>query len=328
MASTLKALSTPTEEANWLNAGIRADIISRELTPRNMFIICEYMKSIHALAAAATVVLTGSVSAQTLEPAGPEFEMAVVRENRSGEPRGRIELINARFNAVNMTLRELVAITYPAPGGGSRHATQLVGGPDWVNSARFDIIAKVVGFQGDTNRPGFTVTSADREAIERVRRMMQKLLAERFKLKVRLETHNLAIYELVMAGKSGELGPELRLTTIDCIAEWKKQGMPDARNAGCGSVQRAGPNKVVARAVSTGILARDLYDWSGRPVVDRTGISGNVDYTLTWSPEGLPDTTAPSIFTALQEQLGLKLQPACGPIEVLVVDSADRPAPE
>ena len=245
MASTLKALSTPTEEANWLNAGIRADIISRELTPRNIFIICEYMKSMPAPAAAATVVLTGAVSAQTLEPAGPEFEVAVVRENQSGEPRGRIELVNARFNAVNMTLRSSSPITYPAPAGGFRHATQLVGGPDWVTSARFDIIAKVEGFQGDTNRPGW-----------------------------------------------------MRL----------------------GSARRS--EQVVARAVSTGILARDLYDWSGRPAVDRTGIQRQCRLHADVVAGRPRDATAPSIFTALQEQLGLKLQPARGPIEVLVVDSA------
>ena len=109
MASTLKALSTPTEEANWLNAGIRADIISRELTPRNIFIICEHMKIIPALAAAATLIAACFASAQTLDPAVPEFEVAVVRENRSGEPRGRIERVNARLNAINMTLRELIA---------------------------------------------------------------------------------------------------------------------------------------------------------------------------------------------------------------------------
>jgi uncharacterized protein (TIGR03435 family) len=271
--------------------------------------------------------LRAFVPAQTADPA-PEFEVAIVRENRSGESRGRIELVNARFNAINMTLRELVAVTYPAAGGGFRHASQLVGGPDWFNSARFDVIANVEGFQGDTNRPGFTETAADREAIERVRQMMQRLLAERFQLKVRLETRELPIYELVVINESGALGPDLRRTTIDCMAEWKKNGMPDARNSGCGSVQRKGPNTVVARAVSTGILARDLYDWSGRPVVDRTGITGTIDYTLTWSPDGAPDSAAPSIFTALQEQLGLKLQPARGPVEVLVVDSAERPAPE
>jgi uncharacterized protein (TIGR03435 family) len=285
-------------------------------------------KTIPAATAAVSVALTCLVSGQAADPDGPAFEVAVVRENRSGEMRGRIELINARFSAINMTLRELLSITYPSEGGGFRHASQLVGGPSWFETARFDIIAKVEGFQGDTNRPGFTTTAADREALDRVRRMMQGLLAERFKLKVHLETRELPIYELVIVDNKGELGPELRRSTTDCMAEWKKQGMPDARNSACGSVQHAGPNKVVGRAVSIRILARDLYDWSGRPVVDRTGITGNIDYTLTWSPDGSADSTAPSIFTALQEQLGLKLQPVRGPVEVLVVDSAEKPAAE
>src|SRR5262245_40508246 len=166
----------------------------------------------------------------------PAFEVATVRENRSGDPRSRIELVNARFNAINMTLRELIAIVYPTDGGRFRHASQLVGGPGWFSSTRFDIIARAEGFQGDTNRPGFTATAADREGVERVRMMVRRLLAERFKLKVHHETRQLPIYAMVTV-KSGELGPDLRRSTRDCVDEWKKQGMPDARNLACGSMQ-------------------------------------------------------------------------------------------
>jgi uncharacterized protein (TIGR03435 family) len=77
-----------------------------------------------------------------------------------------------------------------------------------------------------------------------------------------------------------------------------------------------------------GAFVRDLYDWTGRPVVDRTGLSGRFDFTLTWAPEGSTDTDAPSIFTALHEQLGLKLEPTTGPVDVLVIDSVERPTPD
>lgn len=266
--------------------------------------------------------------AQAPESGRPAFEVATVRENTSGEARTRIELVNARFNAINMTLRELVSIAYPTDGGRFRHANQLIGGPGWFSTARFDIVARAEGFQGDTNRPGFTASAADREAVERVRLMLQHLLADRFKLRVHHETRELPIYELVMLKGSGELGRDLKRATIDCAAEWKKQGMPDARNLACGSIQGARIGSITGHAVEMGPFVRDLYDWTGRPVEDRTGLTGRFDFTLSWAPEGSTDTEAPSIFTAVQEQLGLRLAPARGPVDVLVVDAAERPTPD
>jgi uncharacterized protein (TIGR03435 family) len=268
------------------------------------------------------------VLAQTVDPAAPAFEVATVRENKSGEMRSRIELVNARFNAINMTLRELVSIAYPTDEGRFRHASQLVGGPGWFSSTRWDIVARAEGFQGDTNRPGFTATQADREAVERVRQMVQRFLAERFKLRVRHETRELPIYALVTVRSGGALGPDLHRSSRDCVAEWNAQGKPDARNLACGSMQGSRLGKVTAHAVELGAFVRDLYDWTGRPVVDRTGLSGRFDFTLTWAPEGSTDTDAPSIFTALQEQLGLKLEPTTGPVDVLVIDSVERPTPD
>ena len=257
------------------------------------------------------------------------FEVATVRENTSSETRRRIEVLpGGQFTAMTMTPRELVSIAYPTDGGRFRHADQLVGGPGWFNSARFDIIAKAAGVRGlDTNKPGFTATAADRDATERVRMMLQQLLTERFKLRLHHETRQLPIYDLVLAKSNGELGPQIRRSAGDCMAQWKKEGRPDARNLPCGSIQGR-PGGIVGNTVEIGVFARDLYDWSGRAVVDRTGMTGPVDFTLTWAPEGTPDSAAPSLFTALQEQLGLKLSPARGPVDVLVVDSAQRLTPE
>ena len=111
---------------------------------------------------------------------------------------------------------------------------------------------------------------------------------------------------------------------MDCVEEWKKQGMPDATNLSCGG--RAG--KVIGYAVGIGPLVRDLYDWTGRPVIDRTGLTGRFDFTLTFASEGSDDISAPSIFTAVEEHLGLKLEPTTGPMDVLVVDSVERPTPD
>ena len=278
---------------------------------------------------AALLVLFSAIPAFTQRPETdlPAFEVATVRENTSGEARSRIEVVNARFSAINMTLRELVSIVYPTEGGRFRHASQLVGGPGWFNSARFDIIARAEGFKGDTNRPGVTATDAERESVERVRLMMRRLLAERFKLRLRTEMRQTPIYELVMLKPGGQLGADMKRSPTDCMAEWKKQGMPDARSLACGSIQGA-RGRMTGHAAEIGPLVRDLYDWAGRVVVDRTGLTGRFDFTLNFAPEGSTDTDAPSIFTALQEQLGLKLQPARGPVEVLVVDFVERPVPD
>ena len=281
------------------------------------------------LTALALLVSATHAFAQAPDSPGlPAFEVATVRENTSGDPRSRIEVVNGRFSAINMTLRELVSIVYPTEGGRFRHPSQLVGGPGWFNSTRFDIIALAEGFRGDTNKPGFTATDAERERVEQVRLMMRRLLAERFKLRVSSEMRQMPIYELVLVNAGGRLGPGMKRSTADCQLEWKKQGMPDARGTACGSIQGARTGKATGHAAEIGPLVRDLYDWSGRPVVDRTGLTGRFDFTLSWAPEGSSDSGAPSIFTALQEQLGLRLQPARGAVDVLVIDSVERPAPE
>jgi uncharacterized protein (TIGR03435 family) len=115
-----------------------------------------------------------------------------------------------------------------------------------------------------------------------------------------------------MARNGGGFGPDLRTAARDCGRD-------------CGSIRRMAPDKVVGAAVSMGALAHSMSDWVRRTVVDRTGIEGPTDFTLTWSPESTPDSAAPSIFTAVEEQLGLKLVPARGPVDVLVIDSAERP---
>jgi uncharacterized protein (TIGR03435 family) len=285
------------------------------------------MRTFAAVVVASLVAFSAPALAQPHAPERPSFEVATVRENKSGESRTRIELVNTRFNAINMTLRELVSIAYPTDGGRFRHANQLVGGPRWFNTARFDIIARAEGFQGDTNKPGFTASAAELEGVQRVRLMLQRLLAERFKLRVHQETQQLPIYELVVL-KEGTLGPHMKRAEIDCLEEWKKQGKPVAHNLACGSIQSQGPGRITGHAAEIGPFARDLHDWSGRSVVDRTGLTGRFDFSLRWAPEGSNDTEAPSIFTAVQEQLGLKLEPARGPVDVLVVDGAERPTPD
>lgn len=250
------------------------------------------------------------------EPDGPAFEAATVRPNRSGEARRQIEVLpGGRFNATNMTLWQILSVAYPVDGR-FRDEIQLTGGPAWIKSDRFDIVAKAEGSPHlDTNKPGSTVTDVDRNAVERIRAMLRRFLAERFKLRMHHEMRELPIYELVMGRSGGAFGPELRKAAGDCGRD-------------CGSIRRMGPDTVVGAAVSMGSLAHSMSDWVRRTVVDKTGIAGPTDFTLNWAPDGSTDTDAPSIFTAVQEQLGLKLEPARGLVDVLVVESAERPLPD
>ncbi len=189
-------------------------------------------------------VVAAHTSAQPLEADGPAFEVATVRENTSSEARRHIEVLpGGRFNAINMTLWQILSIAYPSDGK-FRDEINLTGGPAWIDSDRFDFVAKAEGSpQLDTNKPGSTVTDVDRDAVERIRMMLRRFLAERFKLRLQHETRQLPLYELVMAKNDGRVGPELRKAAGNCGRE-------------CGSIHRIGPNKVVGTEVSLGSLTR------------------------------------------------------------------------
>jgi uncharacterized protein (TIGR03435 family) len=281
-----------------------------------MFIICEHMRTLGLLLPLLLLAGAPAVRAQSPDSDGPAFEAATVRPNTSSDTRRQIEVLpGGRFNAINMTLWQILSIAYPIDGK-FRDEINLTGGPGWINSDRFDIVAKAEGSPRlDTNKPGSTVTDVDRDAVERIRMMLRRFLAERFKLRLHHETRQLPLYELVMVKTDGGVGSELRKAAGNCGRE-------------CGSIRRMGPNKVVGTEVSLGSLAHSMSDWAGRTVVDRTGLTGPMDFSLTWSTENTPDSTAPSIFTAVEEQLGLKLVPARGPVDVLVVDAAERPTPD
>jgi bla regulator protein blaR1 len=274
------------------------------------------MRNLPALVLLSALAHAPLAIAQVGESGGPAFEAATVRENTSGESRMQIEVLpGGRFNAINMTLWQILSIAYPVDGK-FRDEIHLIGGPGWVNTVKFDIVAKAEGSPRlDTNKPGSTVTDGDREAVEQIRLMLRRFLAERFKLRLHHETRQLPIYELVKAKSGDAAGSELRSAAADCGRD-------------CGSIQRRGPNAVVGTSVSMGALVHSMSDWVRRTVVDKTGIAGPMDFKLTWAPDNAPDSSAPSIFTAVEEQLGLKLVPARGPVDVLVIDSAERPAPD
>jgi uncharacterized protein (TIGR03435 family) len=173
---------------------------------------------------------------------------------------------------------------------------------------------------------------------------MRTLLAERFKLAVHPETREMDIYALVVARQDGKLGPALKPTTQDCAAivaagrGGPPPGPPDSNSpVVCG--MRGLPGRLVAGAMPMSLLASNLSGQVQRIVVDRTGLTGAWDFEMTYAPErpinpppGVEfppaDPNAPSLVTAIQEQLGLRLQSTKGPVEVLVVDRIEQLIPD
>jgi uncharacterized protein (TIGR03435 family) len=193
--------------------------------------------------------------------------------------------------SIASTFRDLVEYSY-----GIR-LDQLLGEPGWSATDHFDVEAKS---EGD----GVLSVALARE-------MMQALLADRFHLKTHRETQETAVYALVV----DKAGPKF------------KQSAPDATGGYSVTGGEKG-NHMEARRTTMEKLAQQLSYSAGRPVIDKTGLQGTYAFTLDWFP-GLtppPDLNVPAVFTALREQLGLKLEAATAPIEKLVIDHAEKPS--
>ena len=248
------------------------------------------------LPAVAGLVIVPVVCAQTQQTgaaAQPSFEVASIRPHLgvvtfSADPAVR----GSRVTGTASTLMDMITSAY-----GIRYA-QVSGGPSWINSDRYDIDAKA---------PGDGPPTADQ-----ARKMMQNLLAERFQLKVHRETKEVPIYALVV----GKNGPKLKESAQGAAAG----GFVQATDKGLHMEAKKGTMEK---------LASQLSVTAGRPVMDKTGLTGTYEYTLDWSPANrIPsaDSDDPSMFTALQEQLGLRLESTKGPQETLVIDRAERPS--
>lgn len=267
----------------------------------------------------------------------PTFEVASVRLNTSGTNHVAMGMQpGGRFTAVNMPLALLIRSAYRL------QESQLVGAPDWVSGERYDIVAKGNGEFGPPVPGG---------GLARQQLMLQSLLEERFKLTPRRETRQLPIYALALAHEHRKLGPALKPSAVDCeaLAAARKQGVAPLVPPKAGERPQCGTHMGFGR-IAGGMpmtsLARLLSDVVQRSVIDSTGLTGNFDLELGWTPDQLPsrpgmpadqpfrmngveiDPNGPSIFTAIQEQLGLKLDATRGPVEVLVIDHIERPTPD
>lgn len=252
----------------------------------------------------------------------PTFSHVSIRVNESGGERGfccRLEP-GGRLVATNATLRQLIQAAYVRHGFDRR---EIEGGPAWVDSVRFDLIAD-----------GEAEHAFDRDGVPRQTwTMLQAVLAERFNLRLRTQRRTGDVYLLVLARTDIDIGPRLRRSDVDCAAvmamEIKGQ-RPEKPVCAAASY----PGRLVATALTMPTLGTLLSRIVNRPVIDRTGLAGLFDLELEaveikpigpLGPSLRPSDTTQSVFEALPEQLGLKLQATQGTVDTLVIESAERP---
>jgi uncharacterized protein (TIGR03435 family) len=238
-------------------------------------------------------LVTQRAHAQT--PA-PTFEVATIKPAATSSD-GHTHINyppNDRFSATNITLLALMQWSYGVP------ERQILEGPSWLSLTRFDIQAKA-----DIGDQIKSLTSD--EGNELKRRMVQALLADRFQLKLHEETRTLPAYDLVVARGGPKVQPS----------------QSHGKSIGVGRTHFNG------QGLGMTSIAEELSKITGRVVVDKTGLTGRYDFNLLWTTDDAfaTDSDPPTLFTAIQEQLGLKLEPAKEPVPVLIVDHVDQPTP-
>jgi len=275
-----------------------------------------------------TLFVPRAVAAQEIATTtGVAFEVASVKPSPRPEPNpfgfpvgATIRILpGGRFTATQATLRDLIRRAYDVQD------VRIVGGPDWATRNRYDVVA--------------TSTSGALASEERINEMLRSLLSERFQVHVRIERHEMPVYDLLLVGRGASLGPQLRKSTLDCAALRLTRGPGGTAPANGSepscqtSFRVSGGNVTIGFQGETSTeLARRVIPERDRPVVDKTGLAGTFDGELTFAPEPLPgfprlpgSENGVSVFTALQEQWGLKLEPSRESIEALVIEGAQLP---
>jgi uncharacterized protein (TIGR03435 family) len=243
--------------------------------------------------------ISAAATSQTPSESKPSFEVAVIKANPRPGP-SALNKTGSRFVATALQLRPLIMEAYRV------RDFQILGGPNWMNDDPWDVEARAAS---DVN---LNWTESENPYLAGpLARMLQSLIEERFQLKFHRETRQLGVYELTVVRG----GPKLKLS-----ADQTKTRVSETR-LGRGFVEVPGqPIRNFAY-----FLGRQL----DRPLIDKTGLEGLYDVTLQWTPEPVeanPTSKFPTLFTALQEQLGLRLESARGPVEMFVIDSVQRPS--
>lgn len=271
------------------------------------------------------IVIPRSICAQSTGRSTPSaFEVASIKPDQSGSGNRFIGFSDpGRYRATNIPAVSLIEIAYNV------QRFQLSGGPSWINSQTYDVEAKV-----DESVVAELQKLSDEQKEDRVRAMLRSLLADRFKLKVNQQKRELPIFALVIAKGGAKLTP----TALSPAS---------ANTAGQHSGWGIFPGKLKGTAITMNELARVLESQpvvGGRVIINDTKMDGSYDLTLEWAPDSstlspratggdqasdnppLAQTTGPSIFTALQEQLGLKLERRKGPVDTVIIEHIEKPS--
>ena len=276
------------------------------------------------------VIVAIPIFSQGPGQAKPSFEVATVKPNASGDNRVAImRQPGGRFVSTGISLKMLMGFAYRV------RDFQISGGPNWITTDRWNIEGKAE--EGSIPPP---TGPPDPNVPDPLSLMVQSLIEERFQLKMHRETKELPVYDLVAA----KGGPKIKLSEDQSPFRPPERGAPPLP-----PVQRGGPmprgsmrmgrGELEANGVPLANFIQTLSQQLGRPVIDKTELKGLYDIKLQWTPElgqglvvpGGPEPPPPpadagaSIFTAVQEQLGLRLESTKGPVEVLVIDSVQKP---
>jgi uncharacterized protein (TIGR03435 family) len=244
---------------------------------------------------AASSSATESVVSQPGAPLPLRFEVASIRQRQSNgnEPSSRQMLPGGRFVATATSARTLIRIAFGIED------KDILGAPSWIDTETFDI-------------NGVTANRVEVTTRQQFQQLILSLLEDRFQLKFHREEKEAPVYWLEV-DKPGRLGPGLRPSPPESVA-----------NMSVNSNDLKATMK--ATKMSMVDIAAALRRQVNRPVEDQTELKGNFDFQIEWSPEQNPDSLAPSLFTVIKEQLGLKLQPAKGVTEVLVIEQIAQPS--
>jgi len=300
--------------------------IGRELTIAGKLLLAGAGTLALAVPLAIGLLHAPTLRAQTSSAAEPplKFEVASIKPSDPSERGTIIQFApGGRLVVKNAPLKSLVTLAYDVQD------FQISGGPTWVSTARYDVTAKADAVTAEDD-PHKIKTDEQREKFQQRQRMrIQALLADRFQLKIGRATKELPIYALKLAKN----GPKLQESKEEDGNQFQ-------------GVRMSRPGDVTAGKVGMQFLTRILAHSVGRPVIDQTGLTGKYDFKLEWTPDqnqpggfGGPgpgpdgalrpppvDPNGPSIFTAIEEQLGLKLESQKGPVEMLTIDAVEKPS--
>jgi uncharacterized protein (TIGR03435 family) len=252
----------------------------------------------------------------------PAFEVVSIKPNRTASGGHSNDFHRDRYTARNVNAKSLILRAYGLTD------YQLVGGPNWITSEYYDIDAKL-----DDSLAAQLQKLPRPEVVAQMQLVFQAMLADRFQLKISHEARELPIYALVVAKN----GPKVTPRTVGSPASPPGQGKCCGTNSSSNGLDSTADGTGVPLTELAKILTRQP-ELGGRVVLDQTGLKGDYDFSLKWTTENLtasPDPgnsaptqerAAPGLFTALQEQLGLKLEASKGQVEVIVIQHIERPS--